>query len=127
MENTKDNEISLLKEILKWIKFSGMKEVKEALTSELDTDQKKQVYQLSDGTNSNAEINQATGVSAGSISLYCNKWLRLGLGETKAVAGGDRFVRAFDLNDFGITIPPCNPKKNKIQAVHEATKDKTKE
>lgn len=121
LENSaKDDEISLLKEILKWIKLAGMKEVKAVLTSELDTDQKKQVYQLSDGTKSNAEINQATGVSAGSISGDWKKWTKLAIGEKKPIAGGDRFVKAFDLEDFGIVIPEI-PKK-----VKESNKEETK-
>jgi len=125
MENsTKDDEISLLKEILKWLRFAGMKEVKAVLTSELDTDQKKQVYHLSDGTMSNAEINQATGVSAGSISGYWKKWTKLALGEKKPVAGGDRFVRAFDLEDFGIIVPEISKKVKEVgkETIKEETK-----
>ncbi len=126
MENTaKEDQISLLKEILKWIKFAGMKEVKTVLISELDTDQKKQVYQLSDGSKSITEINQTTGVSAGSISAYWKKWVKLGLGEKKPVMGGDRFVKAFDLDDFGIVVPPFNP-KSKEQKIKEAPKEETK-
>jgi hypothetical protein len=127
MENSaKDDEISLLKEILKWLKFAGMKEVKAVLTSELDSDQKKLVYQLSDGTKTNAEINKISGVSTGSISGYWKKWLKLGLGETKAVTGGDRFVRAFDLEDFGITVPQGIIKKSEESKDKEAPKGEMK-
>ena len=103
--DSKSEEIRLLSEILKWIKFAGMKEVKEVLVSELDTEQKKQVYKMSDGSKTNAEINKATGASAGAISGYWKKWVKKGLGEKTSVQGGDRFVRAFDLEDFGISIP----------------------
>jgi hypothetical protein len=128
MEKTaEDTEISVLKEILKWVRFAGLKEVKTVLTVELDTDQKKQVYQLSDGTKSNAEINSISGVSTGSISGYWKKWRRLGLGETKDVTGGDRFVRAFDLEDFGILVPPCTPKKPKEKTAKETTKQENVE
>jgi hypothetical protein len=127
MENSaKDDEISLLKEILKWLKFAGMKEVKAVLTSELDSDQKKLVYQLSDGTKTNAEINKISGVSTGSISGYWKKWLKLGLGETKAVTGGDRFVRAFDLGDFGITVLQDIIKKSEVSKDKEVPKGEKK-
>ena len=126
MAQQNDSELSVLKEILKWIKFAGMREVKAVLTSELDTEQKKQVYQLSDGTKSNAEINQASGVSTGAISGYWKRWLKLGLGESKAVTGGDRFVRAFDLTDFGIAVPQCNTKKGKEQTSKEAPIEEAK-
>lgn len=109
--NSQENEqTQLLREILKWIKFSGMKGVKEVLLPELDTDEKKWVYQLSDGTRAIAKINKITGVSAGAIFSYWKKWVKLGLGETIAVRRGDRFVRSFDLEDFGITIPEIKTK-----------------
>lgn len=104
-------QIRLLSEILKWLKFAGMKEVKEVLVSELTTDPKKQVYQLSDGNKTNAEINKATGVSTGAISGYWKKWVKQGLGEKVSVQGGDRFARAFDLEDFDIEVPEINVEK----------------
>lgn len=111
---TKDDnseQTRLLSEILKWVKFAGIKEVKEVLVSELDTDQKKQVYHLSNGNRTNAEIKKATGVSAGAISGYWKKWVKQGLGEKTSVRGGERFVRAFDLEDFGISIPETKVNK----------------
>ena len=122
--NPQDNEqTKLLREILKWIRISGMKEVKEALTSELDTDQKKLVYQLSDGSKTRAEINVATEVSTGAISGYWKKWANQGLGERTSVRGGERFIRAFDLEDFGISVPEVNLEKD----VGEVAKEQPKE
>ena len=119
-----DNELTerqLLKEILKWTKFAGMKSVKDALISVLNTDEKKQVYQLSDGINTNAQINKTTGVSAGSISGYWKKWAKLGLGERTSVAGGDRFVRSFDLEDFDIPVPKLKGEKTKEEPKKETS------
>jgi hypothetical protein len=116
---SQDNELTerqLLKEILKWIKFAGLKEVKKVLVSELDTDQKIQVYNLSDGNKSNAEINKATGVSTGAISGYWKKWTKQGLGEKKAVQGGDRFIKAFDLADFDIEVPEVKTGDAEVKA-----------
>ena len=110
---TKDDEQTrLLSEILKWIRFAGMKGVKDVLLPELDTDEKRWVYQLSDGTKAIAEIKKITGVSSGTISKYWKKWLKLGLGETKAVRRGDRFVRSFDLEDFGVNVPEIKANQN---------------
>lgn len=123
MNPQEDEQTQLLREILKWIKFAGMKEVKEVLVSELDTDQKKQVYQLSDGNKTNAEINKATGASAGAISGYWKKWVKQGLGEKISVKGGDRFVRAFDLEDFGINVPQVKAEKAKQETEKEPSKE----
>lgn len=118
-----DNDVTekqLLKEILKWTKLAGMKDVKNVLISVLNTEEKKRVYQLSDGTNTNAQINKITGVSAGSISGYWKKWGKLGLGEKTSVMGGDRFIRNFDLEDFDIPVPKLNSEKSKEEPKKEA-------
>ena len=104
--NPQDNEqTELLREILKWIRFTGTKDAKEQLKAALETDQKKTVYQLSDGSRTTKDISKLSGVSTGAISGYWKKWAILGLGERIPVrGGGDRFKRAFDLGDFGIEI-----------------------
>jgi hypothetical protein len=110
MNPPNDEQTELLKEILKWIKFAGMKGVKDQLEATLGTDQKKTVYQLSDGSKTIAHINKITGVSAGSISGYWQKWTQLALGQRIAVKGGDRFKRSFDLEDLGIAVSEAKPK-----------------
>ena len=54
-------QLNILKEILKWIKISGIKEVKPLLELELKDDIKKQIYQLSDGTKGTQEIAKGVG------------------------------------------------------------------
>jgi hypothetical protein len=110
MTHQNDEQIGLLKEILKWIKFAGMKGVKDQLETTLETNQKKIIYQLSDGSKSIADIHEISGISTGAISGYWQKWVRLGLGEKIAVKGGDRFKRSFDLDDLGIEIPEIKPR-----------------
>ncbi len=59
---TEDSEQTrLLREILKWIKISGIKEVKSTLESQLKDDTKKLIYQLSDGTKGTQEIAKTVG------------------------------------------------------------------
>lgn len=118
-QNNEITEQQLLKEILKWLKFAGMQGVKDALISTLNTDEKKQVYQLSDGKYTNAQINKLTGVSAGSISGYWKKWAKLGLGEKSSVMGGDRFVKSFDLEDFDISVTKMKTEKAKEEPKKE--------
>jgi hypothetical protein len=123
--NDKENEqIRLLNEILKWIRFSGLKEVKGVLASALDTDQKKIVYQLSDGSKGIVEIGKAAGISStATISRYWKSWARLGLGDYLAVKGGDRFKRAFDLEDLGIEVPLQKPSGQTGEVTKETTKN----
>lgn len=124
--NPQDNDqTELLREILKWIRFAGMKGVKEEFEVALETDQKKSVYQLSDGNKTGADINKITGASTGAISGYWKKWVRLGLGEKIAVQGGDRFRKAFDLEDFGIEVPEIRLKSTPEQDKKDQTEQKS--
>jgi len=124
--NTQNNErTQLLREILKWIKFAGMKDVKDVLNSVLDTDQKKLVYQLSDGSKGTVEVGKATGIaSTSTISRYWKSWVKLGLGENVSVKGGERFKRAFDLEDFGFTLPGIEGEKKPSEKEEEITQGK---
>jgi hypothetical protein len=110
--NPQENEqTQLLREILKWIKFAGMKEVKSTLISVLDTDAKRLVYQKSDGTNGTVELAKLAGFGSNrKVADMWDTWLKLSLGENIPVRGGSRFKRSFDLEDFGIEVPETNAK-----------------
>jgi len=97
-----NDQIALLREIVKWLRFAGMKEVKTVLTSALDTEQKKLVYHLSDGGKSSLDIAQQSGVSDFTVRNYWKQWSKLGIVEAIKVGRGDRYVKTFDLEDFGI-------------------------
>lgn len=112
MSANESEQTMILREILKWIKFSGMKEVKAILLSSLDTEQKKLVYHLSDGTRGTVEVAKTANVgSTKTIFEMWQIWLKQGLGESIPVRGGSRFKRSFDLDDFGIAIPQHTSKQ----------------
>jgi hypothetical protein len=117
--NSQDVEqTKLLREILKWIRFAGMKEVKSVLDAVLDNIQKKQVYQLSDGSRGIIEIGKLTGISSTvTIWRYWRNWLKLGLGETVSAKGGERFKRSFDLEELGFEIPSVGSGSEKKEDV----------
>jgi hypothetical protein len=104
MSQTNNEQTELLREILKWIKFSAMKDVSPILTSRLDTDAKKSIYQLSDGTKSAVEIAEAIKqVSSRQITRYWLEWLKPpSLGQALTSGRGYRFKRSFDLAEFGL-------------------------
>jgi len=121
--NSQDSEQTrLLKEILKWIKFAGMKEAKDTLGSVLDTEQKRLVYHLSDGTRGIVEIGKLAGIgSTKTVFDMWQAWLRWGLGESIPVKGGSRFKRSFDLEDFGIEVPRLKEVEKEEKQVAEST------
>ena len=95
----------LLSEILKWVRFAGVKEVKAVLTSALDTDEKILAYHLSDGKNGSVAIANQSGVSDFTVRTYWKQWSKIGIVEAIKVGPGDRYKKSFDLEDFGIRIP----------------------
>lgn len=93
-------------ELIKWTKFSGIKEIKPILETQLANDSKKLIYHLSDGEKGTQEIAKMVGgISHMSIANYWKAWEKLGLGGPVSAMGGKRFKRSFDLEDFGIKIP----------------------
>ena len=103
--NSDSDQTKVLKEILKWIKVSGIKDVKPILEDEFKDDIRKQVYQLSDGTKGTQEIAKIVKVIAhATVFQRWKSWEKLGLGESIAIKGGKRFQRSFDLEDFGIKV-----------------------
>ena len=127
MSNEKSEQTILLREILKWIKFAGMKEVKNTLVSVLDNEQKRLVYHLSDGSCGTVEIAKLAGIGSNrTVADMWEVWLKLGLGESIPVKGGSRFKRTFDLEDFGIEVPKIKEiKKEEKQVTETTTPEKT--
>jgi hypothetical protein len=125
MNDQNDEQTRLLKEILKWIRFAGMKEVKNTLVDILDDDPKRLVYHLSDGTRGIVEIAKLVGISSTrTVFDMWQAWLKVGLGESIPVKGGSRFKRSFDLEDLGIEVPPLKEIK-KEEAAQSSIPEKT--
>lgn len=100
-----NEQIEVLREILKWIKFTGAKEVKNVLVATLDTEQKCLIYHLSDGNRGSVEIAKIANTSDTTVRRYWLSWARQGIVESFRVRGGERYKKSFELEDFGIEIP----------------------
>lgn len=100
-----DEQVGLLRELVKWTKFQGMLKAKEVLESTLRRETDLRIYHLSDGRTS-IEIGKAAGVSHVTVTNYWKKWMSLGIVEPIRVQGGTRYQRVFDLGDLGIEMPP---------------------
>lgn len=93
----------ILKEILKWTKFEGMQKVKQVLESTLDNDDKKLIYDLSDGRSS-SKIARIAGVSGQTVRNYWKEWAVLGIVEFHP-EHKKRYHRIFSFKEVGIEIP----------------------
>ena len=78
-----------------------------------------------DGARGTVELAKIIGVGSNkTIDRMWDKWLKMGLGETIPVKGGQRFKRSFDLEDFGIKVPDFKVEEVKKEAKKEP-KDNT--
>ena len=108
--NNEEEIIRILKEILKWTRFSALKEVAIVLNTTLNTDSKILIYHYSNGELGTIEIGKLAKVNEKTVRNYWSSWARLGIVESFRVRGGDRYKKSFDLEDFGIKIPNENEK-----------------
>lgn len=105
MNEQSDDQTEILREILRWIKFAGAREVRNILSATLDTEQKRLIYHLSDGEKGSVEIARLAKVGDSTVRRYWASWARQGIVESLKVRGGERYRKSFELEDFGFTIP----------------------
>jgi len=115
-EDELKKQTEILREILKWVKFSGINEVKDILNKNLDTDTKKLVYHFSDGKNTSRDFKDKAKIGKTAVAQYWLDWSKVGIVETISVEGGGRRgKKIFDLEEFGITLPQLD-KSNSMES-----------
>lgn len=92
-------EAEILEQILVWTRVGFYASVKQTLTDVLNSEKKRQVYQLTDGERTGESIRVAVKVSPNDLSQLYKQCTSMGL---MARAGGNRRRRLFDLADFGL-------------------------
>ena len=83
--------------------------IRQVLGEALDTNEKRQVYELTDGTRSRREIARITGISNDTIQEWWDRWVLTGLLRKDPITG--RPHRVFCLQELGIKVKRRNPKK----------------
>lgn len=117
--SNEDKMIELLEELVRWTKVTSIPHVKKLLEEILQSPEEKVAYQTSDEKMSYEEIAKLVNVSTVTISNYGKKWIKNGIAKSVSVKGGQRAVRLFSLEDFGIGIPTITPKPKKLKPVEE--------
>lgn len=92
-------------EQLKWIRLSGMSQLKTIFEQNMKTIEEKLAYELSDGERSTRDIEKLTGIGRTKIGDLWKKWYRIGLMERSTKYEGKRMARSFSLQDVGMEIP----------------------
>ena len=76
MSEKMDELISVMKEILKYTKFAGAKEVRNVLgpSTRFTPEQKRLIYHFSDGNNGSTEIAKKVNVGDSTVRRYWASW-----------------------------------------------------
>lgn len=93
-----DRAITLLEELLVWTKFTARPAILAAWEAILSDDRHLLAYELSDGSRTQAQVAEATGLSQPTISNLWAKWRRLGI----ARAQGKTVIHLARPSDFGM-------------------------
>lgn len=102
-----------LKELINWIKLANRPMLRELLAKELDTEEKKRIYELTDGTRSQYEIEGLTKVTRRMVGYYWQKWSALGLLVASDQRKG-RMQKIIALSDIGMNIITPNERTENI-------------
>lgn len=94
----------LLRELSAWIKLEARPRAAARLADILDSDEKKLVYQYSDGTRGVREVGDITGVDKNTVLTWWKDWDKRGIME-QATAWKGRRQRLVSLEDVGIEVP----------------------
>lgn len=108
MSEIEKESLNVLKEILKWIRFSGWTNVKQILLDTLNEPEKLVAYSLTNGDNGLDYIKDRIGRSRGTVQRYWASWQKIGIVESINVKGGTRAKAQFNLEEFGVEIPELN-------------------
>jgi hypothetical protein len=125
-DKTNEEILRTLKEMLKWLKFSGVKEVRTVMLNALETEQKRLIFHLSDGNRGIVEIGKLANMGSSTVARYWEAWARLGIMEPIPVKGGIRYKKSFELEDFGFTIPQLKTESanSKIPGENKTSEEK---
>ncbi len=92
---------NLLREILLWLRFQSLDKAKAAVSSLLDTDKKKIIFEHTDGKASSRGLAAKHTVDRGAILRWWGDWFTAGI----IVKKGDTYSRLFSLKELGIKLP----------------------
>jgi len=110
MSTTEQEILETLKDIQKWIRFSGWPNVKQILQDTLKEPEEVIAYSLSNGENGLDFIRGQIGSSRRVVQRYWKTWQRIGIAESIGARGGSRAKALFDLEEFGIDVPTIDSK-----------------
>jgi hypothetical protein len=93
-----DQTPELLREVVRWLRFQSIDKAKKATEDLLDSDQKRVVFQMSDGLSSARSVALKAGVSNVTVSRWWDDWFSAGI----LFEENNTYKKLFSLSDLGI-------------------------
>ena len=90
----------LLRDILKWQRLQGIKSLKEILPSVLDSEEKKFIYENTDGLKTARDLEKVSSVNKSTVSNWWKEWYSHGILEKE----GNKYNKIISLKELGILI-----------------------
>jgi len=117
-----NNNTYLLQKLVIYAKLANYDNIRNRLIAILDSNDKKRVFEATDGRSSVRDIQSKTGVGKDTVSDWWNEWQKEGIVEESKEARGRR-RKVLSLSDFGIEVPTGKKQRVKRQAM-KGQKDK---
>jgi hypothetical protein len=112
-----DKMVELLEELVRWTKVTGIPKVKVLLEEILQSPEERIAYEASIESRTQGEIAKLANVSQVTISNYGKKWIKNGIAKSISARGGQRAIKLFSLEDFGIEVPRTTPKRKETSLI----------
>jgi len=106
--------LHLLQKLVSYTKLANYESIRNWLITILDSDDKKRVFEATDGDNSTRDIASTTGVGKDTISNWWDEWGKQGIVEESEKVRGRR-RRSVSLSEFGIEVPSGKRQRSKRQ------------
>lgn len=116
VESENDRLVSLLEELVVWTKFAARSALISAWNSILADDRHLLAYELSDGSRTQLQVAQASGLSQPTISALWARWRRVGIARLQ----GKTVVHLARPSDFGFERAMKLSHPNEIVRVNSA-------
>ena len=110
-----NNDTYLLQKLVTYTKLAHYDNIRNRLIAILNSDDKKRVFEATDGRSSVRDIQSKTGVYKDTVSDWWNEWQEEGIVKESKEARGRR-CKLLSLSDFGIEVPAGKKQRVKGQA-----------
>lgn len=109
-----DDFTALVHKLIIYTKLANYENIRNRLITIVDSEDKKRVFEATNGNNSTRQIESITGVSKDTVSNWWNEWQKEGVVEEIEETRGRR-RKLLSLADFGIEIPGSKRQRGKRQ------------